>query len=713
MILVTCGSAIAQVRYDITFHNDGILTQNPFNITGRGLTSGIHVFPDGKMLIAGSANANPNNFLEVTAVLQKLNADGSLDVTFGNNGLFVYQYDVTSTTPQTFITSMDLQPDGKILLAGYSNSSSLFDTYRAILIRVNSNGTLDTNFANSGAYRSPNVADSNIEGRSIYYDVKVLDNGQIVAAGNVLYGNQSGENCHDPQSPWCAAISLFSADGLFQSRVNHKLSPESGMREYVNDIEVLPDGKLIGAVSSETSNAPFRIAKFQAGGARDTTWGVQGIVTIKALVTSPARMSYAVTVQNDGKILVSGREDNALITARVNANGTLDPTYGMNGVTPITAPESRSISGADVIVQSDGKIISAGSNKMVRFHPDGSRDLSFGPNGEVNIAPNQTPDIGSVYPIALAQDENGRIHFAARTTLTEPGAGPVDRWSAGRLTNGTIAWFDFDGDARTDVSIHRPSLGQWWYLWSSTNDPRGFSFGNGSDIPVPGDHTGDGKWDVAFFRPGTGEWYVLRSEDFTFYSFPWGQNGDIPVSADFDGDGTFDQAVYRPSQGMWFINKSGGGVDFIPFGIAEDKPVVEDYDGDGKDDIAIFRPSVSEWWILRSLDGIIAYQFGAAGDMAVPGDYTADGKADVALFRPSTGEWFVLRSDDFSFFAFPFGQNGDIPAPGDYDGDGEVDPAVFRPSDSTWYKLQSKSGFQAVQFGAAGDVPLPSIYATQ
>ncbi|MGC2237832.1 MAG: M36 family metallopeptidase [Pyrinomonadaceae bacterium] len=301
------------------------------------------------------------------------------------------------------------------------------------------------------------------------------------------------------------------------------------------------------------------------------------------------------------------------------------------------------------------------------------------------------------------------------------GTGTPSGWNVDTIkVNGTYgcslapatakARIDFDGDNKTDISIFRPSNGQWWYLKSSDGGNAAFQFGNSSDKMAPADFTGDGKTDVAFFRPSTGEWFILRSEDNSFYSFPFGTSGDIPAPADFDEDGKADAAVFRPSNGTWYINKSGGGTTIEAFGLSSDIPVVADYDSDGKADIAIYRPSTGEWWLNRSNDGIIAYQFGNSTDKPVQGDYTGDGKVDVAVWRPSTGEWFILRSEDASFYSFPFGVSTDKPTPGDYDGDGRSDAAVFRPSDSTWYVQRTTAGTLIQGFGTTGDAAVPAAF---
>ncbi len=270
---------------------------------------------------------------------------------------------------------------------------------------------------------------------------------------------------------------------------------------------------------------------------------------------------------------------------------------------------------------------------------------------------------------------------------------------------------DFDGDGKTDISIFRPSVGEWYFQRSGNGVINGAQFGASNDKPIPADYTGDGKTDLAFFRPSTGSWFVLRSEDSSFFAFPFGLATDILTPGDFDGDGKADVAVFRPSNGVWYINRSTGGTTIQQFGTNDDRPVVADYDGDGKSDIAIFRPSVGEWYYLRSSDSQVrGAQFGASTDKTVQGDYTGDGKADLAFFRPSTGNWFVLRSEDSSFFASPFGVSTDTPTIGDYDGDGKFDQAVFRPSNGVWYVNRSTAGLQIQQFGTGTDLPVPSYY---
>ncbi len=262
---------------------------------------------------------------------------------------------------------------------------------------------------------------------------------------------------------------------------------------------------------------------------------------------------------------------------------------------------------------------------------------------------------------------------------------------------------DFDGDGKADVSVFRPSSGEW-LLNQSTNGFYATQFGLSTDKLTPADFDGDGRTDVAVFRNGT--WYWLNSSDGSFQAAQFGQAGDIPVPFDYTGDGRAELAVYRV--GTWYtLNLANNQFQSVQFGLATDKPVPADYDGDGKADVAVFRPSDGTWYLQRSALGFAGIAFGFGTDKPVPADYDGDGKTDVAVFRPLNGAWYLLQSRD-GFAGMQFGFGTDLPVPADYDGDGKADIAVFR--DGTWYLQRSQAGFTGVAFGNATDKPAPNAF---
>jgi outer membrane biosynthesis protein TonB len=267
--------------------------------------------------------------------------------------------------------------------------------------------------------------------------------------------------------------------------------------------------------------------------------------------------------------------------------------------------------------------------------------------------------------------------------------------------------FDFDGDAKADIAVFRPSNAVWYIANSRTGTVSAFQFGEPDDKPVAGDYDGDGKTDAAVYRRGL--WYRLKSSDNTFETVNFGLPTDTPVPADYDGDAKFDAAVFRPSDGTWHVlNSSNNGYQTLPFGLSADIPVPGDYDGDGKADFNVFRPSEGIWYRLNSENGaFFAARFGLSEDVPVAGDFDGDGKADLAVWRPSNGVWYVQKSAGGTYLISRFGLSTDIPVPTDYDGDGRTDLSVFRPSDGTWHRMNSSTNtYVVLQFGIETDIPL-------
>jgi hypothetical protein len=268
---------------------------------------------------------------------------------------------------------------------------------------------------------------------------------------------------------------------------------------------------------------------------------------------------------------------------------------------------------------------------------------------------------------------------------------------------------DFDGDGKTDVSVFRPSEGNW-YLNRSTAGFTAATFGLGTDKLVPADFDGDGKTDTAVARPNAGNtalvFYIFNSGNSTVSTVQWGAPTDIPQVGDYNNDGKADVAVFRPSDGAWYISNSGGGVSTIQFGQNGDVPVAADYDGDGRTDAAVVRSNT--WLINKSTGGVQTTPFGVTGDKPVPADYNGDGTVDVAVYRPSNGTWYTSLNAANNYGAVTFGNATDVPVPGDYDGDGKADVAVYRGG--SWFINRSTAGFVGINFGASSDLPIPKQY---
>ncbi len=665
------------VSLDTTFNGTGYRLQSVIAEHSQGYSMVLQ--PDGKMLVGGTTNDNLNTQTSQRFAVIRMNSDGSLDDSFGNNGMV--------TTLLGFSASegvLRLQPDGKILLAGTSYSEGNY--YDFTVIRYNADGTLDTSFNGIG-YAVQSFNESSVD------EVRDMT---IQADGKIILIGRTGQIPGIPNIEFNIGVMRFDADGSLDTGFNQTGMLTFGtpsIWEEAHAVITQADGKIIVGGMHRTTNEKFYLLRLNANGEFDTSFGNDG--TAITLVGSGHSMISTLALQSDGKILAGGTE----FIVRYATNGSVDTSFANNGI----ATAENSVGKIKVIAEDEFLVpINMSDAGVVRYLSNGALDTNFS-RATVVVVPD-----ANCFPQSLDVQTDGKIVLGGFCS-----GNSIQRFGAFRLQETrTKRFLDFNGDSLTDISIYRPSNGQWWYMNSfNLRQTVVGQFGTATDKPIPADFTGDGRADVAIFRPSTGEWLVLRSDNSTFYAFPFGTTGDIPIAADFDGDDKADSGVFRPSTNQWYIQKSTGGIGIATFGSTGDKPVPSDYDGDFKTDIAVYRPASGQWWVQRSSDGnVYAFEFGTSSDVPVQGDYTGDDKTDAAFWRPSTGEWFVRRSEDSSYYSMPFGLSDDLPTPGNFSADGRFDFAIYRPSTNTWHIQPTGGAYYYKLFGAPGDQPLPNVF---
>jgi uncharacterized delta-60 repeat protein len=637
---------------------------------------------DGKILIAGVSDSH--------AAMARYNADGTPDQTFGTGGKAV----TTLINTGEGITDIVLQPDGKILAAAFPSQGQGF-----ILARFNANGSLDLTFG-TGGFTMVAFGDQIAEANAVV----LQPDGKIIVAGNSGAGFASELNDF--------AIARFNADGSVDQNFGSggKLKTHfngqynTGTRAAAAILQA--DGKLIvvGSYKNEGTYREMALARYNPNGTLDNTFGAGGMLSTSFNANAHGN---AVQLQTDGKIVVAGyvetgRHNNDMALTRYDTSGALDTTFGNGGkVVKDLFGTSDDIAYA-LSIQRDGKLVAVGRTGeypqfrvgVARFNANGDLDAAFGNAGKV------LTDFGlfSSQSYTSAIQGDGKIVVGGYGTSTN-----ADFILARYLAVPNAKQFDFDGDAKADVSTYRSGT---WYLDRSTAGFYAAQFGLGSDKVVPADYDGDGKTDIAVFRPSEGNWYRLDSSTGTFSGFHFGLNGDVPVPGDYDADGYADYAVFRA--GTWYIQRTTLGFFAQQFGLSTDRPTPGDFDGDSKTDVAVYRDG--DWYIDRSTGGFMAMHFGLASDRALPADYDADGKADIAVWRPSEGVWYILQSATGTTKYFVLGIPSDIPVPADYDGDGKADFAVYRGSGTWWIWQSAANGYISENFGLAGDVPVPSAF---
>ena len=155
---------------DNSFSSDGVLATD-FPSDDDEINSVI-IQPDGKIIVGGITGTYTNHDFG----LARYNSDGTLDNTFGVNGKVI----TSIGSVDDVLKSIVLQPDGKIVGAGYTNNGIDNDF---VIVRYNSNGKLDSSFSSDGILNFP-IGQGDDKASAVGID----PDGKIIVSGTSFNG---------------------------------------------------------------------------------------------------------------------------------------------------------------------------------------------------------------------------------------------------------------------------------------------------------------------------------------------------------------------------------------------------------------------------------------------------------------------------------------------------------------------------------------------
>ena len=395
---------------DPAFGDKGLVPLNAgFNAAATGIQA------DGRIVVAGSRIVS-TSVATTQFTLVRLTPDGLPDPTFGDGGQVV----AFASAAGGALSSVVIQPDGKILTGGtawiHRDPNYYKSTAAMSLLRFLPDGTLDTTFGESGRITAPAGPSSLLDALLVQPD------GGIVALVQV---------CEDGLTQCRSALQRYNAGGIpvttFGSGGVVSFERSSGQ-----GLALQADGKLLAAYSYQivagvsvscksnqrggldctctgpaefhcpptlqesVQNTANRLIRFNSDGSPDHSFGTDGIVSIPFAAA-------AILAAADGKVIIAGQSLLAdpnylrLSIARYTAQGSLDATFGKEGITTGLLPggiELQSRSAEDwplgVVERPDHKLVVVADRTdgtdwsdvlAARYSPDGLLDRTFNEQG--------------------------------------------------------------------------------------------------------------------------------------------------------------------------------------------------------------------------------------------------------------------------------------------------------------------------------------------
>jgi uncharacterized delta-60 repeat protein len=350
---------------------------------------------NGDIIIGATRVASGN--MDFSAL--RLLPDGSVDAAFGNSGAGVVAFDRFGSDKTDIVNDVVVQPDDKIVLAGVVAGDSSNGEDMGV-VRLNADGSPDSSFGNQGKVAVPfNLGDPATGGYDdIGFRVSLQTDGQILLTGAANTGSSALMAVARLNGSDGLRDSTFNTDGRATLLFGGDEAVGFQVKQLADAAHVLVVGT--ANTVTGVYNYDFALAKFDASGQLDPSFGNGGKTTYAFDVGgNNADYAFDFIEQADGKILACGFvEANAPANTdfgcmRFLANGTPDPAY-----LPLLVPFDIGGDFEDLAVrmQTDalGRIVLVGDVErsttggyynydfgVARLLPDGTLDKSFGDHG--------------------------------------------------------------------------------------------------------------------------------------------------------------------------------------------------------------------------------------------------------------------------------------------------------------------------------------------
>ncbi len=310
---------------DNSFSDDGIayIFPLPESFDSHSEAYGVAITADGKIVITGEAADFSRRIPEFYSIVIRLNSDGTLDESFNGTGILALKLSDPNVNEKLW--GVAIQADGKIIANGSSRKNSVSEFQNMTIVRINTDGTLDAAFGVNGIVRlDPSYLSNGTR-------VELQANGKIVAVGNSFIAEQND-----------FVVIRLNNDGSFDNSFEGDgiAFIDFGGNNFCEDVQISALGKIIvgGYGNSTDNNLDINVARLLSNGTLDNTFDGDGK---KLIDQSPEDIVKSLALQNNGSIIICGYSFefdplletfvNQIKVTKLNENGSLDLGFASDG----------------------------------------------------------------------------------------------------------------------------------------------------------------------------------------------------------------------------------------------------------------------------------------------------------------------------------------------------------------------------------------------